>query len=105
MKNVMLAALAGTMMTGAAFAAAHSMAMGDVDTDGDNMVSMEEYDGGLGANIDARYKSYDTDGDGNVTADEFRQAEFKRYNRDRDSSLNEEEYGMFSGDDEVFGDS
>ena len=104
MKTI-ISALTASLFATAAFAAAHTMAMGDVDKDADKMVSMEEYEGGLGANIDTRYKAYDTDGDGNVTVDEFRQAEFKRYDRDRDSSLNEEEYGMFSGDDEVFGDS
>ena len=66
------------------------------------MVSQDEYNAGMGTNLEARYARYDADGDGSITPEEFNAYEFSRYDRDRDSMLNEEEYGRYTEDDGLF---
>lgn len=88
--------LAATLLAaGPVFADAHSMAMTDFDSDSDGMLSDMEFgeaEGGM------RFGDYDADGDGNVTTEEFSAGEFRRYDRNRDMSVDADEYGTFEMD-------
>ena len=94
------ATLAAFLLAAApAFADGHMGAMEDFDGDGDMMLNDAEFGEAEG---NRRFLSYDADGDGTVTEDEFRAGEFRRYDRDGDSMIDDEEYVRL-GDDMQFG--
>ncbi|MEF2554287.1 hypothetical protein VQ042_23690 [Aurantimonas sp. A2-1-M11] len=82
------------------FAAAPALAQGnDVaawDFDRDSSVNSEEFIEGFG-NIGA-YNASDTDGDGNLTEDEFNTGVYGGYDRDNSGAIEEPEFGDV-GDD------
>ena len=109
--------LALTLALGA-FAVSPALADADAgvkDLDGDGMISKSEYqaanqgkssyklwdknddgaidntEAGQAAAMNDRLLSYDADGDGSVTVEEFDEGEFSFYDTDADGSLNETE--------------
>ena len=103
MKKLLTAtAVTAMLISSAAIAKQHTMAMADVDADADSMVSMEEYDAGLTADRERRFGLYDTDQDGNITSEEFAAGEFNRYDEDRDGNFSEAEYTAYTEDDARF---
>lgn len=92
----------GAFATSAFAQSTMSNDMATVDANQDKMIDMDEYNTGSKTDMDARFKVYDRNQDGNISAEEFNQGEFVRYDRDRNQSLNEEEYGMYSQDRDAF---
>lgn len=95
-------AITAMLVSSAAMAKQHLMAMEDVDSDASGMISADEYNAGLTADRDRRFATYDADGDGNITADEFSAGEFARYDEDGDSELSDTEYTSYTEDDGLF---
>lgn len=95
--TTLLAAGAVSLM---AASAASAQMMTDFDSDGDGMLSMEEY--GVENNALRSFGGYDTNADGTIDENEYRAGTFMRYDRDRDGMLNEEEYGLYEEDEGLF---
>lgn len=87
---------AATMLSaGVAFADAHTGMMGDFDMDGDAMLNDAEFGEAEG---NRRFMSYDADGSGDVSEEEFRAGEFSRYDASGDGMIDGDEYGRFMED-------
>ncbi len=72
--------------------------MGDHDSDGDAMLNDAEFGQADGSR---RFTEYDSDGSGDLSEEEFAKGEFNRYDRDRDSMINDEEYSRYEEDGEM----
>ena len=64
-------ALAAALLLGSSVALAAKPAFGDLDTDGDGMISAEEAMGGMEGFTEEDYAAADADGDGSLSEQEF----------------------------------
>lgn len=119
-----LTLIATLFLAGPALAGSHAGGMGDMDSDGDGMMSAEEY--GMGQaeigfsaydyNSDGilsedevpdalGFTAYDIDGDGGVTMEEYTEASFDYWDEDGDGMLDEDEFaGMVDAEDAMSSD-
>ena len=78
----------------------YATALSDYDGDGDSLLNPGEFwrilsEGSAdGTTFRASFADYDTDNDGEVTAEEFGAGEFRRYDRDGDGALSAEEMDL-----------
>ena len=89
MKTLMISTVA-LLFAGTAMAADAKMTW---DTDGDGMVSADEYM--AAEDRDATFTSWDADQDGMLSSDEFATGNWKMFDQDADNMWNEEEAGMW----------
>ncbi|CTQ32026.1 hypothetical protein [Jannaschia rubra] len=69
------------------------------DADGDGMVTTDEFDAGReGMEEMVGSDTYDIDASGDISEDEFYEADFDRFDADDNDLLDEDEYNMFSGE-------
>jgi hypothetical protein len=77
-----------------------SSEMTDLDTDGDSMLSQDEYSAGMSVDAEGpgTFADYDADASGDISSEEYGQGEFRRYDANQDSMLDETEFGTYSED-------
>ncbi len=77
-------------------AIAQERMMGDYDMDGNSMLNDAEF--GEVDSDNMRFMDYDADESGDVSEDEFRAGEMRRYDANRDMSLDTDEFARYDED-------
>ena len=91
----MSATILATTLLAVTPAIAQDRMMTDFDTDADSMLNETEFGEAEG---NRRFMDYDADQSGDVSEEEFRAGEMRRYDANRDMSIDEDEYARFDED-------
>ena len=90
MKTLMMAAAAALLMTGPAMAADMEW-----DANADGNIDANEFNAGFG---DEEFTSFDADGDGMLSSEEYGAGVFGMYDKDKDGMWSQTEAGVWEDD-------
>ena len=96
MKTLLMSTAAAMLVAGSAYAADVAII---VDTDNDGFISASEYNAALAERNDAYwFDAWDTDGDGMISRDDFVSGNFATYDVDGDEMLSQDELRAWDSD-------